>query len=414
MKYSGFVFTFFLAFWFVAILIKPHGVPLNETYLKQVNYSQWIKQITTDSPQWMKNNFANISKENLSQDALTKTYETILTNTGSRDFVRYRIIGNQLYRFGKVLYKETHFEKALKTLTQLTHISDVDFIVSYMDGIPEPYMPQGFYLTENPKEQAPILSWAKLKDAKHVVLIPDWICLSKSWKEASDNVLLENLSWDQKKSAAFWRGATSDQGYNLTNFTEKPRYRLAHLSKTHPKIIDAGFNVVYPEEIMPAFKKEDLIKNEASYHEHLQYRYLPCMDGYMCTYPGFQWRLLSNSLTLKADSDAIQWFYSGLQENVHFISIHPSLDNFVEKVHWAEKNPKETQKIIQNATEFAKNYLLIEGQYYYLAQVLNQYAKHQKLHSDIINETKTSPDWNLIQFHKIPKLKQKFRLKRIF
>ncbi len=65
----------------------------------------------------------------------------------------------------------------------------------------------------------------------------------------------------------------------------------------------------------------------------------------MCTYCGYQWRLLSNSLALKQESDEIQWFYIALKPYEHYIPIKNDMSDLLEIIEWARKNDDKCKKI---------------------------------------------------------------------
>ncbi len=66
-------------------------------------------------------------------------------------------------------------KKPLKTLLINAKVSDVDFILCNVDGMPEPYMPKNYYLTKDSSDQAPLLSYARYVEplSMNIVLIPD-------------------------------------------------------------------------------------------------------------------------------------------------------------------------------------------------------------------------------------------------
>lgn len=363
-------------------------------------------------PRWMleqiEEDFSNFEVSNIYPRAVEKTFEKIRKETADKEgFYHYRIIDNKLYKFvpEEKAFSSTDspFEKALKTLLIYIQVPNIDFILCTMDGMPEPYMPKDFYLME--EDQAPILAQAKLEDKKYIILIPDQFSLQDSWKNIAHEILHANheISWEEKKSLAVWRGGLTDIGVTndtiVPNLASCPRFILCKKSLFYPDVIDAGFNWVdqVMEEIL---QKEKVCKNTLSPKEHLYYKYLPVLDGHMCTYPGYQWRLLSNSICLKQESNQVQWFYKALQPYEHYIPVANDLSDIEDKIAWAKQHDEDLQKISSQARKFAKENLLLEDNYLYLSLVLKRYAALQSGKKEIKRDTKKDPRWKCIQYRK--------------
>ncbi|MBS0626519.1 MAG: hypothetical protein JSS32_10765 [Verrucomicrobia bacterium] len=356
------------------------------------------EKLKEPTPSWMVAQIAADFKpfEQITVEALDETYNSIRTKA---DCARYRILGNKLYKYvppGQTLStRDNPLEMALKTLLLYAKVPDLDFILCPMDGIPEPYMPQDFYLS--PK-QAPVLGKAKLSDAKYVILIPDQFSLSDAWHKTSNEILSLNrqISWTQKSNKAVWRGTLTDTGYTddtPADYSTSPRYRLSLLSHLHPDLVDAGIIESGAPENMEGLRRENLLKGSLSKEEHLLAKFQPVMDGHMCTYPGFQWRLLSNSVALKQESNQIQWFYGALEPYKHYLPIQNDMGDLIDKMEWAAAHDEELAEISRQAQEFASKNLLLEDNYKYLYLVLQHYASLQKT-----APARSEPDWVCIQY----------------
>ncbi|OGN59703.1 MAG: hypothetical protein A3F40_04535 [Chlamydiae bacterium RIFCSPHIGHO2_12_FULL_27_8] len=404
---------FFIIVLTYLVFVHSNRTRKAETFLKNFPKYEFIAKAKGNMGEWAKeqieNDFKECKKNCITQRAIVKTYEAINQNAHAHilGFVRYRIINNKLYRKypfdQKISTREPNFEKAIKTLTQLVTLPDIDFIVSDMDGTPEFYVEKDFYLTNNDNDQVPLFSRAKIQTAPYVVLIPDYYSVSYSWKQDFDNILKASKEkhWNLKKNAAFWRGGSHDKGYSDNNFLKRPRVKLALLSQINPGIIDAGINVTDGMQLKEVLTGLKLVKNHASILEHLDYKYLPNLDGYMCTYPGFQWRLLSNSVVLKQKSDEVQWFYSGLEPYVHYIPIENDMSDVLEKISWAISSDDKCKEIAENSTEFVKNNLSTANVYAYLYKVILKYSKYQNFNKEfLINDTKNDSEWICIQQRK--------------
>jgi hypothetical protein len=339
---------------------------------KRLYLQQFRKKISSPPPVWMQRQIENdLCVKKISLSAIESTQQVIrekkieYTN-------RYRIVNRKLYRYldpitSKIQEKWSEeqrapidwFEMGIKTLLEMASIPNLDFIVTHRDGTFEP-----FYLVEDPSNQAPILGWAKLKSTPYLVLIPDYRSLSSVWYNDIKKLREEKYfngpktSWDHKQPAAFWRGALTEPIHRL---------QIAVLSNQFPNLIDAG--------IIEGNLFSQLKKPPASYEEHLQYKYLPVLDGVMCTYPGYQWRLLSDAVVFKQESDQIQWFYGALEPFVHYVPIKQDLSDLVERICWARANDNFCKKISANATDFATKNLMYDDVYCYLYYVLIAYSR---------------------------------------
>ena len=120
-----------------------------------------------------------------------------------RDFLRYRIVDNELFQFfpadEAVTKKEEALERALKTVLKLKKIPDMDFVVSNIDGLPAKENSNNvlfyyesrrdFYLVEDKNFQAPVFTRAKDKSVKEGILVPDYYALSELWPKTEKEIL---------------------------------------------------------------------------------------------------------------------------------------------------------------------------------------------------------------------------------
>lgn len=394
MKRFGILFACLFLIVFIAVKKSPPDVSrLIKSHFKHFKrdssyYGKKFKsKIRTSPPVWMEESIEEdlsfLSNRKITLDSLNKTEAAIRT---SEIVIRYRIVDNRLYasknpKLG-TFEPIDRFQKALLTLCKLTSLPSVDFLVNHEDGTGVP-----FYLTENKEDQAPLFGWAKLKTTPYLILIPDYRSVSTLWFDDLRKLVEgkryagKKPAWAERENKAFWRGAYSEPVHRL---------RIAQLSKTVPDLLDAGLTDL-----------QSYSKPSASYEEHMQYKYLPVLDGVMCSYPGYQWRLLSDSLTLKQESDQIQWFYRALKPNFHYIPIANDLSDLIEKIEWAKGHDRECEQIAQNGKNFALENLMFDDVYLYLYLALSRYASHLDNSFDReFKKTAQNPDWELIRARK--------------
>jgi hypothetical protein len=346
-------------------------------YKKRVRVALWW-QLQAPLADWaskqIEQDFAPFAT--ITQEALDETFQK--ASAHSSQIYRYRIEEGQIRRSPQqdLTGRAAVFDRILTRLNKAKRLPSVDFIVSMDDGMPE--ASHDFWITPH---QAPVLAWAKRKElAPYVVLIPDFLTTRESsWHVDIDtiNQKYKTLPWEKRKGAAFWRGASNDKGYTLSNYAQKPRFLISAMSKEHPDLVNAGFCRVYPADVEALFTQMGIILGNVSIAGHLDYKYLPVIDGYMCTFPGFQWRLLSGSLTLKQESDEIQYFYGALKPHEHYLPLRNDLSDLLEKIAWAKEHDAECRQMAENARAFALQNLLPESIYAYLYHVLQKYAALQ-------------------------------------
>lgn len=358
--------------------------PLSLWWAVQSTQPQWAKeQITAD--------LYPFREKGISQESLDETFQKIREQNISA--YRYRIVDGNIYRQPEHDHsgRAPIYDKMLKRIQKAKKIPDVDFIICLMDGVPEVYVPDRFWVTEN---QAPLLCWAKKKDAPSLVLVPDFLVTRESgWhRDLNDvNEKYRTIPWEEREERAFWRGAASDKIYTAQNYREKPRFRISLLSHEHPDVVDAGFCRA-PEEVNQILSDLKLLLGNTPVTGHLSYKYLPVLDGWMCTFPGFQWRLLSGSLTLKQESDEVQYFYGAVKPYVHYVPVKNNMDDLLDKITWAKEHDAECRIMAEKAREFALQNLMPNQIYAYLYWVLNEYASLQTFTS-----MEVDPSWKKIQ-----------------
>lgn len=333
------------------------------------------KRIRANSPPaWalaqLKEDFAPFQSKKITREMLDEMMQKDAAQKGAAFLVRYQIKNN---RVSMSCYDNAHphghmedVRKALELLTQCTTLPDLDFVLCVGDGPTIRDLP------------APLFAFAKNCSDNGVVLIPDYEALTKAEfflshiKEGG-----KKYPWKQKFPKAVWRGATSGAVVNGENFLALPRSQVVAQSLRLPHLIDARYNHLCqcenPEEIRNKYPQ--FFGKLMKIYKHLQYKYQILVDGNTCAYSRAYWQLFSNCLIFKHTSPNVQWFYKGLEPNVHYIPLRADCSDLAEKIEWAIQHDEEAQKISQNAHHFAKKNLMPEDIYYYLYLALTEYAK---------------------------------------
>ncbi len=346
-------------------------------------------------PSWMweqiHRDFREFYGRGITQAALAATYEQTVHGMyapwGQMAYhvvCRYRTINGRIFRYGP---QNTQTQEILRTLAKLGCLPNVDIVVSETDGTPEYYHPDNFWITKSIEQQAPVLAKSSMRNSRFIVLIPDYQSLI-DWPPLIPSLLKANARrpWKKKENRAAWRGTTSDIHINNADalpqeelariYRTRPRCILSLMSQVHPEYVDAGFSALIPYEgIVNA--TQGLEKLGMSYADQIAYKYLPILDGWACTYPGYLWRLLSNSTPFKVDSPMIQWFYDALKPYVHYVPVQMHLEDFFSAIDWARADDASCERIAHASTEFVKNNLMPEHIWFYYFAVLREYESLQ-------------------------------------
>ncbi|HEV2524303.1 MAG TPA: glycosyl transferase family 90 [Gammaproteobacteria bacterium] len=336
------LFSSVVKYWARIRVSKPSSF-VDETVLKQkiaAGLPAWAqKQIVADLSK-----FSNITPKDLD------TY-FISENKGQNQLVRFKIINGKLetiVRDPSMLALKSYkiIQNMLEFLAKNHYVPDNDFILCLQD-----------FLVVSRSTPVPIFTFAKDVTApieKDLILVPDWMNL-RSVSELKPRIEYANFlfPWDKKQPCLFWRGSIAD--------TSGFRRTLVSLTKKYPALINAQFSQNNPVEYVP----ED---------QHVQYRYQITIDGMRAAWERVVWQLRTNCLVFKHQSNHVQWFYTGIVPNVHYLSVQDEA-SLLKSIAWSEQHPKETQQIITNAMTFAAENLTIEDMYHYWIGVLTAYSK---------------------------------------
>jgi hypothetical protein len=244
----------------------------------------------------------------------------------------------------------------------------------------------------------PIFSGTKQSTMNNVILIfnrynffrgitPEHYLLDK----LTPQLVMDDCEWECKTNKLHWRGQLTDITFgrprNNSRYMHSPRLRVTELSKYAPGLIDAAILFTDPSStseiwdllVWDVLVQYDLPRTQffCPMREQLRYKYLLCMDGMTCTYPGYFWRLKSNSCVFKVDSPNYEWFYKKLEPWVHYVPVKHDLTDLIENILWAQKNDDEAKKIAQNGKKFAETYLTKEMYLFYTYKVLLKWASLQ-------------------------------------
>lgn len=352
-------------------------------------------------PAWMTERIdkelRSFNDSGISQKELENLKELI--HKANLPIMHFEIIDNKLYH-GNIANLSGRNANALKfvknelesRILKKYSLPNISFFIDLEDD------DQNLYSAIIKNKNFPIFVFAKDKaqaDSDKHILFPDDYTIAnrgygywEGWEAVSNRVLKYNDEhlWQSKRELVFWRGKKSD--YFEGGLFQTPRQTLIDLSVKYPELIDAKFHVeptaasnklitkLYSTRdfIMKKLGMGGFVKNE----EFHKYKMLINVDGATSTFPGFLQRLLTNSVTIKQETDNEQWFYDAVKPWVHYVPVKKDLSDLIEKIEWIKNNDAEAKKIADQSTEFVQNNLMMEHVDIYIVALLTEYAKLQQ------------------------------------
>jgi len=333
--------------------------------------------------------FVHMNKPLINEKDLEAT-EKLISKEKDKDFYfRVKIIDRKIYYHTNVDEKDHLFERfryvmdAISIVNKSHTIPNVDFILYCGDVI-----------YDNLKDfKAPIFVFALNKTyINNKILIPDALTLAeRNWPSLYYyiNYLNKNIKWDDKISKAIWRGSSTgnvkiDDSPNsnstfdlrINNYFKFPRVKLVEFSNLHPDLIDAKFvSIVQADDKTKKIMTEKYgIAEYMSKIDQLKYKIQFTIDGNTATYPGLLWRLRSNSVNLKVESDDYQWFNKFFKAGVDYVPVKRDLSDLKEKLEWAISHDKEALKLSKHANKTIDKYLKPTDLYWYMYALLREYS----------------------------------------
>jgi hypothetical protein len=286
--------------------------------------------------------------------------------------VKFTIKNNKVFTsksFKKEFPRELLIKKILTKLGKKRPLPDLDFITTMHDELDQEF-------------DVPILVMAKNDHHFKQILIPDFEALEGKYQVFKNkDVTSFFVPWNSKINQLIWRGSTAQYSLNglhecmnCDNLKLFSRVFLCELSKSYPHLIDAKFtSFVQGAENVPYVQQ--FKGNFVSFKHQFKYKYHLMVDGNSAPYSASGWKLFTNSLLFKADSDKIQWYYRLLKPYEHYIPVKEDLSDLFEQLTYYKNHSLEAQSIATNARNFAITHICQNDNLAYLYKTLIQYSK---------------------------------------
>jgi len=201
-----------------------------------------------------------------------------------------------------------------------------------------------------------LLTFSKFKPHRGPTLIPDPYMVVNWGNQLSH--IRDTYSWETKSDTACFYGTTTGNRCPERN----KRISFCFYSNGIPELECKLTKVAQiPEPEIVYSVGEEMWKK--MYHptpvhpnEQMKHKFMICLDGNTCRFD--VWNYLTNSLTLKAKSNEMLWYYPLLQPNEHFIQFHHmDIEGLRSCIKYLLSNPQQCKRIVENAQHFAKTYM---------------------------------------------------------
>ncbi len=190
---------------------------------------------------------------------------------------------------------------------------------------------------------------------------------SDEWDDIEKFKNIKSIKWEDKKSIAFFRGASTGCGSNPDT---NPRYRLAQLSydwnnsNDKKQLIDVGLSKITNRiKLYNTFITNDS-KDSFNYlkgsfvdtHEQLKYKYIFNIEGNAQAYR-YPNEFKKQSVILNVKSEYRMWFEPLLTDYKELIYIDSDLSNLEKTLIYLKNNDEKAKTIAINGYEFSKSYI---------------------------------------------------------
>jgi len=195
-------------------------------------------------------------------------------------------------------------------------------------------------------------------DTAFTIAMPDryYFCLNRYNLYRS---IHQGLPFNKKKSTIVYAGNARG---GPTNFTTRRDININQRDYFKSDAVPKK-NIHAPEHI----ERNDMLK----------YKYILDIDGNASTWDATAWKLNSNSVILKTDSNWIQWFYDDFKPWIHYVPIKDDFSDIQEKFDWCEDNQEKCKEIIQNTKRLFHAIYLHENVVSYTTKIIKKLQESQ-------------------------------------
>ena len=190
-------------------------------------------------------------------------------------------------------------------------------------------------------------------------LVPDSSFLGTGGYKTARAIPLANaFPWPERRSIAFWRGAST--GLSPRGLMNTPRVQLCQLAKTleAKSLLDAKISQVVQaesEEVASLLRNSDLCSGYTPFTENIKYKFLVDIDGNTNSWPGLFQKFFIGSPVLKVESSSgyRQWYYSKLTPWHNYVPIRSDFSDLIDVIEFLIENDDIARRIGANGQSLA-------------------------------------------------------------
>lgn len=196
----------------------------------------------------------------------------------------------------------------------------------------------------------------------------------RNWdKKMAEYRAADKTAWEDKKSRAVFRGGNRPSMFfnNKKDADRKcnsvGRTRLLSIAKKNAEMFDVG--------ISGRCGKKTYTLSRLSEVQHHLYKYILYAEGNCFWADRLNKQVFGPSVIVKQETPCGQFWEPLLKPMTHYIPTDFFFRDTVERIGWAKEHDEEAKQIVQNANEFAANFLSLKGIKLYMKVLLVEYSK---------------------------------------
>ena len=192
-------------------------------------------------------------------------------------------------------------------------------------------------------------------------LIPDCVFVPSKGYSAARSFFADNrVAWQDRRSTAFWRGATTGMPSRHGDWASLPRIKLCEISRQHENtgLLDAGISAIVQftsQSVAEEITKSGLMRGFVPWQKW-NHQDLIDIDGNSSPWSNLFQRLLTASTVLKVESISgyRQWYYDKLMPWRNYVPVAPDMWDLIDKIKWLRLHDSAARMIGQRGFELAE------------------------------------------------------------
>ncbi|GJQ15003.1 hypothetical protein GpartN1_g6794.t1 [Galdieria partita] len=276
----------------------------------------------------------------------------------------------QITSSGKALYRN-RLEQALVLIQKLLEkksLPNVEFVLSLHDCVQTVSKPHHYRVAKY-IESRPIFTviHCNFSDNLPFPMLEgssnrgDW----KSWDTSY------SIPWNKKSNQAVFRGGLRDSSYFQSREEAQRkcldigRGKLLHLQEKRGDLLNISVGG-------RCFKS--YVLNRMSFEQQQQFKYNIYAEGNCFWADRLAKQLFASFVTIKQETPCGVYFEPLLRPMTHYIPTNYMFDDLIEKIEWAQAHDDQVKQIMQQANQWASQYLSFSAVLTFVELLLREYA----------------------------------------